>query len=265
MLSGPRADGRPWVPGMDLSGVVSAVGELSMMSVGDEVMAATMPFAEPSYGAYGSEVIVEEISAIRLPPGVDFVHGSTLLMNGLTALRALDGIDIPSDGVIGVTGGAGAVGGYVIELAKLRGLRVVVDAAHSDEALLKSFGADVVVPRGDATGQRMAAAAGRPLDAIIDAALIGADQLVGGLVPGGWLVVLRGDTDPPEDGVRVHFAICVEYFNRPDKIAYLHEQAEAGTLTLRVAQTFPASRAADAHRLLESGGLRGRLVLTWPS
>lgn len=263
MLTSLRADGDAWIPGMDLAGVVSAVGELSTMSVGDEVIAATLPVIAPSRGAYGSEVIVEESSAIGLPAGTDFVHASTLLMNGLTALRALDGIDVPAGSTIGVTGGAGAVGGYVIELAKLRGLRVVADASSSDESLVVGFGADVIVPRGADTGARMAAAAGGPLAAIIDGALIGAEGLVPGLLPGGWLVVLRQTTDAPAGDVRVHFAICVEYFNRPDKIAYLREQVEAGALTLRVAKTFPASQAADAHRMLERGGQRGRLVLTW--
>lgn len=264
LLIGLRPDGAAWVPGMDLAGVVSAVGELSTMAIGDEVIAATLPVVGPSRGAYGSEVIVEEISATRLPAGTDFVQASTLLMNGLTALRALDGIDVPSGGVIGVTGGAGAVGGYVIELAKLRGLRIIADAAPADEALLRGFGADVVISRGAATGERLAAAAGGPLDAIVDAALIGADELVPGLRSDGWLVVLRPGTEDPPGDVRVHFAICVEYFNWQDKIAYLRDQVEAGALTLRVAQTFPVSQAAEAHRLLEKGGLRGRLVLTWP-
>jgi NADPH:quinone reductase-like Zn-dependent oxidoreductase len=43
----------------------------------------------------------------------------------------------------------------------------------------------------------------------------------------------------------------------------LRQQVEEGVLTLRVAQTFPAEQAADAHRLLERGGVRGRLVLTF--
>lgn len=252
----------PWVPGMDLAGVVSAVGERSTMSVGDEVIAATLPVADPSRGAYGREVIVEELSAIRPPAGTDLTHASTLLMNGLTALRALDGLDVPSRGVIGVTGGAGAVGGYVIELARLRGLRVVADCAPEDELLLKGFGAEVLVPRGGATGERMADAVGDPLDAIVDAALIGPADLTPGLAPGGWLVVLRPGIDVSED-VRVHLAKCVDYFDRPDRIRYLREQAEVGALTLRVARTFPAHAAADAHRLLERGGQRGRLVLTW--
>lgn len=263
LLTSLRADGGPWVPGMDLAGVVSAVGEQSAMSIGDEVMAATLPVIDPSRGAYGSEVIVEEVSAVRLPADTDFVHASTLLMNGLTALRALDGIDVRPGDVIGVTGGAGAVGGYVIELARLRGLRVVADCAPDDEPLLKGFGADVVIPRGEETGVRMAAAAGGALGAIVDAALIGADELVPGLAPGGWLVVVRPGLDDPEGDVRLHLAICVDYFDRPDKILYLRDQVEAGALTLRVAQIFPAHQAGYAHRMLERGGQRGRLVLTW--
>jgi NADPH2:quinone reductase len=263
MLTRADSGEGPWVPGMDLAGVVSAVGELATMRVGDDVIAVTLPSIDPSRGAYASEVIVEEGSATRLPAGTDFAPASTLLMNGLTALRALDGIDVPAGATIGVTGGAGAVGGYVIQLAKLRGLKVVADAAPADEELVSGLGADIVIGRGGATGTSMAAAAGGPLRAIIDAALVGADALAPGLRPGGWLVVVRQPENEVSHDVTVHFAICVEYFGRADKIGYLRDQVEAGALTLRVARTFPAHEAADAHRLLERGGQRGRLVLTW--
>lgn len=263
LLSAGGSTAGPWIPGMDLAGVVSAVGEASSMAVGDEVIAVTMPTSPLSGGAYGSEVVVEEGSATRMPAGTDFASASTLLMNGLTALRALDGIDVPDGATIGVTGGAGAVGGYVIELAKLRGLRVVADAAPADAPLVGALGADIVIDRGDATGRRMAEAAGQPLEAIVDAALIGAHDVQEGLVDNGWLVVVRQPEHDSGPGVRVHFAICVEYFDRPDKLGYLRDEVEAGNLTLRLAQTFPARHAAEAHRLLEKGGQRGRLVLTW--
>jgi NADPH:quinone reductase-like Zn-dependent oxidoreductase len=48
---------------------------------------------------------------------------------------------------------------------------------------------------------------------------------------------------------------------RTDALDKLRKQVEDGTLTLRVARTFPAAQAAEAHRLLEAGGVRGRLVL----
>jgi NADPH:quinone reductase len=52
-----------------------------------------------------------------------------------------------------------------------------------------------------------------------------------------------------------------EYLGDQARLGRLRRQAEDGSLTLRVARTFPAEQVADAHRLLEAGGIRGRLVL----
>jgi NADPH:quinone reductase-like Zn-dependent oxidoreductase len=55
----------------------------------------------------------------------------------------------------------------------------------------------------------------------------------------------------------------MDHTTRTDVLATLRDLAEDGTLTLRVADTLPAEQAAEAHRRVEAGGLRGRLVLTW--
>jgi NADPH:quinone reductase-like Zn-dependent oxidoreductase len=56
-----------------------------------------------------------------------------------------------------------------------------------------------------------------------------------------------------------------DYNHRADLLDRLRQQAEDGLITLRVAATFPAERAAEAHRRLEARGTRGRLVLVWPT
>jgi NADPH:quinone reductase len=53
------------------------------------------------------------------------------------------------------------------------------------------------------------------------------------------------------------------YVQELEKLDQLRELAERGVVTLRVADTYPAAQAADAHRRLEAGGIRGRLVLTF--
>ncbi len=75
-------------------------------------------------------------------------------MNGLTARLAIDLLNLPAGETIAVTGAAGAVGGYAVQLAKVDGLRVIADAAPADENLVVALGADQIVP--PRTGNRSA-------------------------------------------------------------------------------------------------------------
>src|SRR4051794_20413090 len=88
-------------------------------------------------------------SVVPIPDGASLVEAATLPMNGLTAMLGLDLLDLPSGSTLAVTGGAGLLAPYVIPLAKERGLHVLADAKPEDEALVRGFGADVVLPRGD--------------------------------------------------------------------------------------------------------------------
>ena len=100
------------------------------------------------------------------------------------------------------------------------------------------------------------------VDGLVDAALL--DRLaVGAVRDGGGMATLRG-YDGAGAGVRgiTFYPVYVRYgAHEHEMLDRLRAQAEAGVLTLRVARTMPAEQAAEAHRLLEAGGVRGRLVL----
>ncbi|MDT3724423.1 zinc-binding dehydrogenase [Streptomyces sp. DSM 41972] len=159
-----------------------------------------------------------------------------------------------------MTGAAGAVGGYAIELAKADGLSVVADAAPHDRDLVRGFGAGHVVDRGADAAARVRDLAPDGVTGLVD----GSDQreeAVPAVADGGTLVSLRGWQGPAERGVTVapvFVASVREDTALPDT---LRLQAEQGVLSLRVAKVLPASDAAEAHRLLEAGGPQGRLVL----
>lgn len=78
-------------------------------------------------------------------------------MNGLTARYGLDLLALRPGQILAVTGAAGTLGGYVVELANADGLVVVADAAGKDEDLVRSCGADHVVRRGDDVATRLRA------------------------------------------------------------------------------------------------------------
>jgi NADPH:quinone reductase len=181
-------------------------------------------------------------------------------MNGLTAFRGLELLDLEPGATLGVTGGAGLLASYVIPLAKLRGLRVVADAGPADEELVRGFGADAVLPRGDGLLDAMRAAAP---DGVFDTAVLGRGILAA-IRPGGGLAYVRTwDGDDVENAIEIHRVQVREVLERTDWLHELSDLAARGVLGLRVVSTFPPEQAADAHRQLEAGGLRGRGVIVF--
>jgi NADPH:quinone reductase len=183
-------------------------------------------------------------------------------MNGLTVRRALDLLALDPGQVLGVTGSAGAVGGYAIELGKLAGLRVLADAAAKDEELVRALGADVVVPRGEGAAPAMRQVCPQGVDAVLDCGLAG-PAILPAIRDGGALAALRPFAGETERDISVHLVLGGDYATNQAALVELSRLAGEGKLTLRVAGTFPLEQASEAHRLLEAGGVRGRLVIVF--
>lgn len=253
----------PYVPGADAAGVVSEVGEGAPFQVGEAVMAVVVPMG-PHGGAYADEVVVPAAQVARVPQGRDLFAASTLSMNGLTARLALEQLSVPAGGTVAVTGAAGSYGGYVVQLAKADGLRVIADAAEADEQLVRSLGADDVVRRGDDVAERIRGLVPGGVAGLADGAVMDA-LVVPAVRDGGRLTTVRGWAGPADRGITVHPVLVYDTPDRTDVLDALRGQVEQGVVTLRVAQVLPAGQAAQAHRLLAAGGLRGRLVLDFSS
>ena len=259
----------PYVPGMEAAGIVDQVGPGAQtdLRVGDRVMAVLMPI-DATGGAYAEYLVVDADQAARAPAGTTHAEAATLPMNGLTARLALDVLNVASGETIAVTGSAGAVGGYAIQLAKVDGLRVIADAAASDETLVATLGADQIVARGPDVGQRIRQWWPDGVAAVVDGSRQG-PAVVPAIRDGGQIAAVRGweldgSSELGEDrGITVRDVFVPEYTHRSDKLDELRALTEEGRLTLRVARTYPAAEAAEAHRALEAGGVRGRLVLTF--
>ncbi|CAL9353677.1 quinone oxidoreductase family protein [Streptomyces sp. enrichment culture] len=259
----------PYRPGMDAAGVVDEVAPdaVTDLRVGDRVMAIVIPI-DPSGGAYAEYVVVDARQVVKAPAGTTHVEAATLPMNGLTARLALDVLGVPSGGWIAVTGAAGALGGYAVQLAKADGLHVVADAAPTDEELVHSLGADRVVHRGPDVADRIREVIPEGVEAVVDAAVMGPKALPA-IRTGGQIALARSVGEPgtvplgDTGDVTVRNVFVPEYRYAHDKLDALRVLAEEGRITLRVAAEYPADRAADAHRRFEAGGVRGRLVLTF--
>ncbi|MBX6769917.1 MAG: alcohol dehydrogenase catalytic domain-containing protein, partial [Actinomadura rubrobrunea] len=159
--------------GWDVAGTVDAVGpDVERLAVGDEVFGVKDRLDVP-VGTHAEAVVLDADAVARAPRSVDAVHAATVPLNGLTALQALDLLDLPPGATVLVTGAAGAVGGYAVELAVHQGLRVVASAAAADEALVRGFGAEHFVPRGAHLGDAVRALVPGGVDGAIDAAVTG--------------------------------------------------------------------------------------------
>jgi NADPH:quinone reductase len=249
----------PYVPGMELAGTIDLARPGSRFRPGDRVMAIVSPLT-PRGGAQAELVVVPSDSVAAVPDGIGLAAAATLPMNGLTARLALDLLGLVPGETLAVTGAAGAVGGYTIQLAVVAGLRVIADALPKDSELVRGLGADVVVPRGPEVASAIRLATGDGADALVDAAVMGPSVLPA-IRDGGQLAALRPFRGETERSVKVIPIWVEDYLQAGDKLADLAGLAAAGRLTLRVNRTLPAENAAEAHRLLEAGGVRGRLVL----
>ncbi|GAA2394073.1 NADP-dependent oxidoreductase [Dactylosporangium salmoneum] len=239
--------------GWDVSGTVDAVGPaVEDFTPGDRVIGLS---DRPGLAlkAQADQVVLDAAATARLPDGADLVAAATLPLNALTAAQALDLLPRPPETLL-VTGAAGAVGGYAVELAARAGARVIAVARPGDGPLVRSLGAAEVVPPSADLAADVRALAPGGVDAAVDAAGLGIGALDAVRGAGAFVSVLGGAAPPPLRGIRV-----ANVWIRADgpRLATL----AAADLTLRVAATLPLTHVAEAHRRLETGGLRGRLVL----
>lgn len=248
------------VPGMDAAGVLEEIGDgvETDLSIGDRVMAIVLPSG--SHGAYSEQIIVPAASVVRAPAGTSHAEASTLPMNGLTAQMALDSLGLESGSVIAVTGAAGILGRYVIQLARHAGLTVVADAKDDDRELVESFGADIVLPRGEGFAEQVLQHYPDGVDGVVDGALLH-QAIVPAVRDAGSIVTVRGYDEPAERGVTFTPILVVAYAEKQAEFDALRQYVEDGVITLQVAETFPKEQAAQAHRRQEAGGVRGRLVV----
>jgi NADPH:quinone reductase len=244
--------------GWDFAGTVDTVGEgVTDWTAGQEVIGlrdvlSAIPGAQADY------VVVDESAIAPAPTSASLVEAATLPLNGLTADRSLELAQVDRGDTLLVTGAAGAVGGYVLQLAKLRGIRTIAVASADDETLVRQLGAQEFVPRAPKLAQAVRNVVPGGVDAVIDAAVLGIvahEALRGG---GRFVALVRPFAPPPIRGTEV---VVQEVFADGARLAELSALVDAGHLTLRVAETIPLSDAATAHERFASDRPRGRLVL----
>ncbi|MFE9567380.1 NADP-dependent oxidoreductase [Streptomyces sp. NPDC006692] len=243
--------------GWDVAGTIDALGEgVDDFKAGEAVVALSDWFG--TLAGAQAEYIVLNASAVAIAPtGFSPAEAATLPLNGLTALQALDLLGLSEGQSLVVTGAAGAVGGYALQLAARRGLKVYGVAGPEDRDFVTGTGATFIA-RTDALTEAVRAVLPGGADGVLDTAVLGGPALAAVRDGGAYTGVFGPAAPESERGIRVD-AVSVQ--SNADQLAELVFLAESGALTLRVARTFGFDEAAEAHALFGKGGTRGRLVL----
>ena len=243
--------------GWDVAGVIAQVGpEVTTFAVGDAVIGMRDRLALPT-GSYAERIVLDAAHVAPAPHGIELAAAATIPLNGLTAVQALDLLAAPAGSTVLITGAAGALGGYLVELAAGRGLRVVATASAPDDRIVREWGAEVFIPRTPDLAGAVRRLFPGGVDAVLDAAVLGMPALEA-VRGNGAYIGFAGEPPLGLRGIRVASVLVHEDGNALRALSTLASQ---GRLTLRVAETLPLSDAVKAHELLAQGGLRGRLVL----
>jgi NADPH:quinone reductase-like Zn-dependent oxidoreductase len=275
----------PFVLGNEFAGEVIAVGSgVKRFGVGDRVFARV---AKDRAGAFAEQACVDENDAAHMPRNLDFTAAAAVPLAALTALQALrDELGVKPGQKVFISGGAGGVGTFAIQIAKWLGAHVTTTASKRGEALVRSLGCDEVI---DYTVQDISSQQGR-FDAGLD--LIGGktlEQMFQIMKPGTMIVSVAALPEPQTairdlGGRRALAALFwlisygirsrarragVSYrylFMHPSgrDLALLAELIEQGKLKAIVDRTYPFAQITEALDYVESGRAKGKVVVTNP-
>jgi len=135
----------PLIAGNELSGEVTALGEgVTNFAVGDNVIVRTGKGTE-ARGTLAQFVALPARIVAKAPTGIPLTEAAGIPLAGLTALQVLDYLDVKAGDNVLITAGAGGVGLFAIQLAKVRGAHVTTTASTAGEELVRSVGADRVI------------------------------------------------------------------------------------------------------------------------
>lgn len=243
----------PAILGWDVSGVVEESSS-DLFQAGDEVYG--MVNFPGRGGAYAEYVVAPATHVSRKPQTLDHIHVAAVPLAALTAYQAFELAQLSSGQRVLIHAGAGGVGHFAIQLAKIRGAHVITTASDYNHDFLREFGADEIIDYRKVDFETVVA----DVDFVF--------QTIGGthgqksiktMRDGGIMVTIVGDTQiETERDIQIHPMLV-----KPDaeQLKQLAEWIDAGQLKPSVQETFALEDIAKAHEKLETGHTRGKIVL----
>jgi NADPH2:quinone reductase len=265
----------PSVPGMEGAGTVEALGAgVRSLRPGDRVAYANVP------GTYAEAVLVPADRAVRLPARLTFAQAAAAMLQGMTAhYLALDAYAVRKGDTVLVHAAAGGVGLLLVQVARMRGARIIATVSTPQKAeLARGAGADEVIlyTEKDFLAEVKRITGGRGVQAVYDS--VGRTTFLKSLdclAPRGMMVSF-GQSSGKVEAVEPTLLSAKGslFLTRPTLGHYIADSASlrrrAGEvlkwvatdrLNLRIGATFPLGQAAEAHRQLESRSTAGKLIL----
>jgi len=265
------------IPHSDGAGDIDAIGAGVPDRIGERVWVWNGQWQRP-HGTAAQYITLASSQAVHLPDSVDYAEGACLGIPALTAIQAVRLAQLQSGMTVLIAGGAGAVAQYAIQLAKLRGARVITTvssdakAAHAAKA-----GADEIINyRTENVGERVRAlTGGRGVDAVIEMDLSRNAAFYPAVLRPHAIVVIYGmsaneSTLPSlwlminSITLRLFLVYDVSESDRAAGIAELTKLLEAGRLITTIAWRMPLADVAEAHDVVERGEVMGNVVLEIP-
>jgi NADPH:quinone reductase len=258
----PNSITPPYTPGWDLAGRIVAVGDGADPSVVGSRAVGFSNWVEAGHGMQASLVALplNGGSVAIAKGGLPSAQLTTVSLNGLTAWAAVKALSLEPGQTLVVAGAAGSVGGFAVELAAARGVRVIAAVSEHDRDYVLGLGAYAVAAREDGDiGDTVRKIVPGGADALFDTTTsLGSAGLEA--VKDGGLQVTSTTAPEPERGIR-----AAKIYGLPDgdALQLLVDMATAGQLHTPVARDFPVDQARAAYQEFASGPHRGRIVITF--
>jgi NADPH:quinone reductase-like Zn-dependent oxidoreductase len=262
LYSGQMGDDPARLPlpvGLEAAGVVAAItpgatGYTGALTVGDEVIVTNIE------DGYSERVVAQAADVGHKPAVLSFEQAAGLLLAGETAWHLLTNTAVGTGDTVLIHGASGGVGLMAVQLAVARGAKVIATASPARHDQLREYGAEPVA-YGNGLADRVRAIG--PVDAALD--LVGTDEALDTSVElvadRARIATIAGFAKAGELGIAVLTGADggqeIRDAARPELIAL----ASSGQLTVTVDEAFPLAEAAEAHRYLQTGHARGKVVL----
>ena len=255
--SGRYGGEMPYIPGMDVAGVVEKVGSaITKFKAGDPVY-AYLSFKEQ--GAYAQFTIAKENETAIKPKNISFEQAAAVPLAATTAWQALiDTAGLKAGQTVLIFGGSGGVGHFAIQIAKARGAKVIATASTQHQALLKKLGVDQAIDYAKTKFEDVV----KDVDVVLEATRSDSMSRSYGVVKkGGFIVSITGPPDQTQ--LEQHGLRGSSMMAHPDAhvLEELTKLIEANKLTPIVSQVFPLADASKAHEQIETHHTPGKIVL----
>lgn len=244
----------PYVPGVDIAGVVEEVGPgVTAFQKGQAV------FGQSARGAYAEYTTASVKSLALKPKTLSFDEAATIPVGATTAWQALfDQGGLQAGQQVLIQGAAGGVGLFAVQFARWKGAHVIGTTSSSNVDFVRSLGADTVV---DYTSTAIEQAI-HDVDLVVDA--VGGKTLEQDLHVvrrGGTIVSIAGQPSQEQAQERGVRATMFSAQVSSELLQTFAQLIDEGHVKVTIATTFPLSKAQQAHELSEQGHGRGRIVL----